>query len=135
MAVGYKTEPVLLKGAIQTLGASVTARAVSNPFKITYEGSRNLRVDVVVDSATAGSGVTVVLQDAPFRSDVATDWQTKKSATVSTTASRTIVSITINVEVTGDQTYCPLRPHGRIVATTGAGDALVISDIRVMQGI
>ncbi len=185
---------------------------------ISYEGSKNLRLDCVVPAAVVVAGASLTFQDAPYYDGANTLWEDVKSATVTastayvvtaddttetftaggaitfaenqaivfsttgtmpaplvagttyyavsvnggagtfevaltsggsavdltTNGSGTIsvaainaaalMHITLNVEVTADQPYMPLRPHGRVVATTGAGDSVTISDIRLIQG-
>lgn len=135
MATGYRSLQILKPdaGAVtQTLGASTSG--TSAPFIIGYQGSLNIRIEVVVDSSTAGAGVSAALQHAPFRDGNNADWATVKSVAVTSVGSRTVFTILCNVEVTADQGFMPLRPHGRVLLTTGAGSAAVISDIRVIQG-
>lgn len=137
MATGYRSLQVLKPDPAQqtrTLAAGLTDSAISAPFIVGYQGSKNIRIEVVVDTATAGGGISASFQHAPFRDQNNTDWATVKSVSVTTVAARTVFTILCNVEVTADQGFMPLRPHGRVVITTGAGAAAVISDVRVIQG-
>jgi len=54
------------------------------------------------------------------------------SGTITVCAAR-VFSVTFQTTVAGDQTYLPLKGAGRIVATTGAGDSLQVSDVLVMM--
>jgi len=54
------------------------------------------------------------------------------SGTITTTLC-TLVSIALNVEVSGDQAVMPLHPTARLLAITGASDTVQVMDIRFGQ--
>ena len=109
-----------------TLGASLTNEVVSKPFRVTNGGAM-LVVDILVSGVTVGGGITAKLQDS---SDGYTTTNLKK--TVAVTANGT-VTITLLAENSSDQTHLPLRNSCRVVFDTGAGSAVTIDQIRVVQ--
>lgn len=112
-----------------TLGASETNTVVSKLFPITQLGSRNLRIKVTAASSTVATGITAKLQHAPSYDD--TFVTTTKSVSITGNGD---FYLTLNVEVSGDQAEMPLMPIGRVVVTTGVGDAVTITAVDVMQG-
>lgn len=130
---GYESRKVLASGAPQTVGASATDQPISAEFKISAAGSCRIRIDLIASALTVGAGVTAKLQHATFvNADGTATWTDTKTASLTTTG---LATITVLVEVAGDQGFCPLRPNGRVVLTTGAGSSATISDIRVMQEV
>jgi hypothetical protein len=131
----YRPYPILLEAKTQTVSASTTA-TVSNPFVITSAGAtRGLRVDILVDVATAAAGITAKLQHAV--TETATNYAdvdaVQSRVSITTVASPTWFSILLSAADPDDGPVLPLRPHGRVVVTTGVGDSVTISDIRVTQ--
>lgn len=51
------------------------------------------------------------------------------TGTVTVTAA-SLVSVTLNIEVSGDQAVLPLRPTARVAATTAAGQTIQVLDVR-----
>ena len=51
------------------------------------------------------------------------------TGTVTVTAA-SLVSISLNIEVTGDQAVLPLRPTARVAATTSSGQTVQLLDVR-----
>jgi len=51
------------------------------------------------------------------------------TGTVTVTAA-SLVSISLNIEITGDQAVLPLRPTARVAATTGSGQTVQLLDVR-----
>jgi len=121
-----KSIKVVTRGDV---GASQTATPISDTFAITEDGSKNFIVDVDVSSVTVGGGISIALEDTSngFTSSEV------KSKTTAITADGT-VSLSFLAELAGDQTNLPLRSDARIVITTGAGSAVTIDEIRVVQG-
>jgi len=114
----------------QSLDAGVTAKAVSHNFGISDRGSLNLLIRLQVESATASSGVSAIFQQSPD----GVRWTNVKTVAITTTAVQADFFIRMMAEVAADQAYLPLCPVGRIVCTTGSGDAVVFSLIEVIQG-
>ena len=111
------------------VGASSTGTPVSKEFAITSFGaSQALVIKVTTSSATVTTGVTLKLQSA-----MDSDWVDAKSATVTTSASPGIYYITLLGTKSADQTYLPLLSKGRVVAVTGAGDAVTVTGVYVLQ--
>ncbi len=109
--------------------ASLTDEPISDQFSVTDTGSKNIIVDVDVSGVTVGGGITLKLEDTSngFTSSEV------KSKTTSVIADGT-VSISFMAEKAGDQADLPLRNDARLVMDTGAGSAVTIDGIRVIQG-
>lgn len=108
------------------LGAGLTKQVVTKETWVTGHGSRALRVDVKVKDVVAGAGITAIVQHASTISG----WVDTKS--VSITGDGTF-SVTFLDSVAADQTHLPLRPKLRVVITTGAGSAVTVEAVSVMQ--
>jgi len=133
MANSYTPQDFRLVKPTKVLGASLTNEAISNEIGLTYNGSLNLRVDVVTSAVTVGAGITVKLQ---MRSGNFEAWAdvAGANASASVTAAGTF-SMRQNVEVAADQANMPLKKQVRVVATTGAGSAVTINEVRCSQGM
>lgn len=111
----------LQPGVDQVIGASETNEPISKDFYLV--DPTRLRVYLKADSVTAGSGITLKIQsrfsDGP--------WVDGKTASV--TDENTEISL--NPEVSGDQTHVPLRPIVRIVLTTTTGSAITVKGVYV----
>jgi hypothetical protein len=127
---GYYSKEVLRQENAVISGAATTV--VSQEFRISPQGSLNFRVDVVVDSMTIATGVNFELfTTSGVDKDGNEDWQeAAKTVAFSSNGSYTL---TFLVAKTTDQQYLPLRPKGRIVVNSGAGDSLTVKSIRIMQ--
>jgi hypothetical protein len=130
---GYRPYEKLLSGKPQVVGASATKQIVSEEFAITSGGALHLRIDVAALSVTAGAGITYTLQHSSGVDQLGVEyWLDAKSASITADG---VVSLTFLVELAADQTYLPLCPKGRIVVTTGAGSAVTINSVRVVEEI
>lgn len=118
-------------GSAVAVAESLTNQVVSQIFPISYMGSKNIRVKVKVSAITVAAAIDFKLQH--IDDAVSGTWLSQSKSAVSLTATGDKY-LTFNVEVAGDQADLPLMPHGRIVVTTGAGDSVSISSIKVMQG-
>lgn len=129
-------QPATIQGGV-TLGASETDTVVSREVRTTGNGD-NLRVEFKATSVTSATGITATLQHyvvdawidltgSDAQASVTADGNYSiKIRPYSTTASTT----------TTWPTYIPDLPLGsqvRLVCTTGSGDAVTISDVRVIQ--
>ena len=121
---GYTAKEELLGATTQTLGASVTAQAVTGEFRFSNPDSLNELVDVRAASVTVGGGITAKLQDSWDKST----WFDVKSVAITADGS---FQIRTNVQTTADQAVLPTRTFGRVVVTTGAASAVSIT--RVMR--
>ena len=130
MAYRYSPNHALLNESAQILGASVTA-AVSKEFRISHAGSLNLLVGIKCSGLTAGAGISAKLQSS-FYGQVQADWIDGNS--VSLTGNGWFY-IRMNVQTAADQAKLPLGDVARLVVTTGAGSAVTISDVLVLQGL
>lgn len=130
MAYHYKPDSVLLNEVSQVLGASVTAQAVSIPFRISYSGSLNILIGIKCSSVTAGAGITAKLQSSLWGNSQS-DWVDGNSASISGNG---WVYIRMNVQASGDQSKLPLGDVGRVVVTTGAGSAVSVDAVVLAQG-
>jgi hypothetical protein len=131
MAYRYSPNHALLNQSAQVLGASVTARSVSNEFRISHAGSLNLLVGIKCTGLTAGAGITAKLQSS-FYGQTGADWVDGNS--VSLTGNGWFY-IRMNVQTSADQAKLPLGDVGRIVVTSGAGSAVTVSELLVLQGL
>lgn len=113
--------------ASQTAGV-LTGNAAQEAFSIPGAMATNWRCDITISAATVATGINLKLQTR-FSSDQA--WQ-DSSGNISVANGFTgTKSINLNVQVTADQTYLPLRPQGRVVAVTGVGDSLTATAVYV----
>jgi hypothetical protein len=72
------------------------------------------------------------IQVAESKDGPAIDITDAGSGTITVCAARSF-SITYQTTVSGDQTHLPLKSAGRVVATTGAGDSLQVSDVVILM--
>ena len=131
MAYRYSPEHVLKSQTAQVLGASATAIAVTEPFRISHSGSLNILVGIKCASVTAGAGITAKLQSSIYGNSSA-DWIDGNSVSITGNG---WFYIRMNVQASGDQAKLPLADVGQIVLTTGAGSAVTVSDVLVLQGL
>jgi hypothetical protein len=128
MARTWVSRDVLLNNTSVVVGASETNTVVSETFRI-HDPSRII-VDITASSVTdagADSSIVAKIQD----SSGSGTWSTKGSeGNVAITGNGTF-SITLMIENSSDQAELPLRPLGRIVVTTAAGDTATIDNVRV----
>lgn len=107
------------------VGASQTNVVVSKQYPVTAGGSIHHVVAIDATTVTSTTGITAKLQTA-----IGSTWVDSKTVAI-TAAGRFYIKL--NVEVTADQTYLPLLNSGRIVITTGTGDAVTITGVNVLQ--
>lgn len=112
-------------GGLQPVGALVTNQAISKDFPITAGGSKNIVVAIKASGVTLAVAITAKLQ-----SGVDGVFFDSKTASITTNGT---VFIKLNVQTVADQTFLPLLCVGRVVITTGAGDAATIDTVNVLQ--
>jgi hypothetical protein len=115
-------------GAATSYGASLVKEPISKSRRVTAGGALYMVVDIVVSGVTVGSGITAILQSS---SDGFTT-QAVDAKSVAITADG-IYSIRLLANDSADWTYLPLRSSMRVVVTTGAGSALTVNEVRVIQ--
>jgi hypothetical protein len=123
---GYPSKSILKSPVV--LGASVSAQELA-VFGVSGQGSRSLRLNLKAESVTAGAGITVALQQLIAGTYVAL---ASTNASVAITATG-VVSIRLDVAKSADQVDMPLSNQLRVVITTGAGSAVTISEIDLLQ--
>lgn len=109
-----------------SVGASQTNVPVSTQFGITAGGSRNIVVAAKVSGLTVGGGVTLKL-----RSSIGV--QTAQDSKTTSVTADGMVYIKLIAEASADQTFLPLLSLGQVVVTTGAGSAVTVEDVWVIQ--
>lgn len=120
----------LMKATVQSVGASETNTVLGAKQFGVSDGSR-LRIDMIASAFTLGAGITLKLQVSPgLDANGAAIWVDAKTAAVTATGATTI---TLNPEVAGDQAFLPLPTIARVVVTTGAGSALTVIHVNVLQ--
>lgn len=132
MSGGYTAEDMAIASST-TVGASQTNSAISKPFVITaYGATKAIRVEVLVSAVTVAVGVTAKLQHAVKRDGDTATWADVAggSAALTTTG---YASIILNACDSTDSPAFPLRPNGRVVVTTGAGDSVTVTEVQVIQ--
>lgn len=130
--MAYRYTPVsgLKNQSVVAIGASLAVVA-SEEFRISQSGSLNLIVGIRCASVTAGAGITAKLQSS-FYGQADADWRDGNSVSISGNG---WVYIRMNIQTSGDQALLPLSDVGRVVVTTGAGSAVTISAVEVLQGL
>lgn len=130
----YKATKVLKNGTAQTVGASETDQVISGVFPFTEGGAtRAVRVDIHVSAVTAAAGISFQLQhsvDDTSANFGNPDTTQCKVASVNGTGWWSII---LQADNSSDSAVMPLRPMGRVVCSTGAGDSVTVDDIRVSQ--
>lgn len=114
-----------------TLGAAAD-QAVSKEFSISAGGSRNILVGVRTSDVTAGAGITLKLQSSFAGTAGTEDWIDGNTASV-TAAGWSYIRM--NIQTAADQDKLPLADVGRIHCATGAGSAVTIHEILVLQSL
>lgn len=121
---GWANERVELAASL-AYGASLTNQPVTKEYRISAGGALNCVLKVVASSTTVSTGITAKLQTA-----LGSDWVDAKTVTISGNGA---FYIKLQAAVAGDQAYLPLLNRGRVVLTTGAGDAVTIDSVDVLQ--
>ena len=125
MANGWSPKNVV-KSGLAPIGASETNAAISNDFAISGQGAcQGMVIAISVSGVTVGAGITAKLQSGLNGSFV-------DSKTVSITAAG-IFYIKLLAANSSDQTYLPLLSTGRVVISTGAGSAVTVDSVNVLQ--
>jgi hypothetical protein len=127
MANAWSADDIYSLAAPLAVGASATNAVVSREFPVTAAGALNMVVALDVSAVTVATGITAKLQSA-----IGSVWVDAKTASI-TTAGR--VYIKLNIEVSGDQTHLPLLSKARLVISTGAGDAVTVDKVYVVQAL
>lgn len=124
---GYAIKSLIGQSAI--VGASVTAQELGTS-GLSSLGAKSLRVHIKAEDVTVATGITVRLQQLVFST-----WSNLASAnsSVSITADGNYVIRMDNIR-SADQADMPLSKQIRVVITTGAGDAVTISGLELLQG-
>ncbi len=121
---GFTSKQVAIEGAV---GASVTDQPISENFAIRGSFLTAFLIDIEVGSVTVAAGITAKLQ---VRQSGNQDWIDSKTVDIDGDGTFTISLLDT---VTADQEFLPLRPVGRVVVTTGAGDAVTVNKIYVLD--
>lgn len=123
---GWSPSSNLKKNGLAAVGASVTNQEISEVFPITAGGAvEGMVVKIAVSGVTLATAITAKLQTA-------IDAEFVDSKTVAITANGNFY-IKLLGNAAADQTFLPLLRSGRLVITTGAGDAVTIDSIKVLQ--
>jgi hypothetical protein len=127
--MSYSPRTVLKNGAAQALGASQTAKPVSEEFIVTAEGSHSCLIGLKV-SGYNGT-VTAKLQHSLLGGDLA-NW--RDDGTVSITAAGWFYIDHFAYAVNNGNTIkYPIGCLGRVVVTTAAGAAVTVERCIVLQ--
>lgn len=111
---------------VSAVGASATNSPISVEFPLSQcAATRAFVVKIKVTGVTVATGITAKLQTG-------IDGEYVDSKTVSITADGNYY-IKLLAAAAADQTYFPLLNTARVVITTGAGDAVTISKVQVLQ--
>jgi hypothetical protein len=121
-----------LKGGLSAFAANQAYTPISENFPIGADGGCRLVIGVQVTASTIAAAVTVKLQTSIDAGAASPTWTDAKTATV---AGDGWTFIKLLAEVAGDQTYLPLGTTGRVLITTGAGDAATVANVRVVQDL
>lgn len=124
MPNGYRPDNYNLPG-LQPISSIVTNSPISKEFPITAGGSQHITVKITASGVTLAAGITAKLQTS-----VDGVWEDSKTAAITANGR---YYIQLLAERTADQQYLPLLSLGRVVITTGAGDAITVSSVDVLQ--
>lgn len=132
--MGLSVQHVLLDGASQAVGASATNQVVSQEFTLTGEGiSRGVRIDIKCASVTDTTALLAKLQTSPVGGSGASYADVDATDLKADITADGWVSIAANSAWSNVADKFPLQAHARIVVTTGADDAVTVTDIVVTQ--
>lgn len=109
------------------VGASATNTVVSRVFPISGRGALNCVIKLTAGSVTSSTGITAKLQTSTGYSATFVD---SKTVTITGNGDFYIKLQTAN---SSDQTYLPLLNQGRLVVSSGSGDAATITLVEVVQ--
>jgi hypothetical protein len=128
MSNGWSPQDIIREPIV--VGASQTNLAISKDTGLSAGGAvRGLRIDFACTGVTDSTGITVKLQHRTLD-----NWTDLAGANAS-------VAITADGEyslkqlplISADQPNFPLKKQLRVVVTTGAGDAVTFSSMRILQ--
>lgn len=119
---GYPARDRVL-GSAAVVPASQTDAPVSQEVPVTAGGSLNM---VVAVKATAVTGTV----DLKLQTAVSDSWVDVKATTI---AAPGYAYIRVNVQTTADQAVLPLLGKVRVVATTGGGEDITVSNVWFFQ--
>lgn len=123
----------ILKNRIpQAVGAQQNAVPVSDPFVLIGDG-RKLAVWAKVGSVTAASSISLSLYTGYRRDSSGTvTYRSTPDATASV-SSDGVVELLIDPTDPSLSGKLPVGPHAIVVATTGAGDAVTVEELFVVE--
>lgn len=126
----YKVWSVLKYPATPVTAPEEATTVVTREFSLPPNDRRNLRIDVVLASATTTTAQTAKLQTANTLTIAgAWNWVDVKSATITTTASEVTHIIRVNGADPDDQDYLPLGQVARVVIVAGEDDTCVVNQV------
>jgi hypothetical protein len=132
MSNAMQVDKVLLNDTAQAVAASQSAQAVSREFQLSSAGaSHGIRIEVNVSAITVAAAISYKLQSSPVGGKDAV-WSdvdgTNAKSTLSATGWTSLIASPWNTNLA---TKFPLRAFCRVVVTTGAGDSVTVSDVRL----
>ena len=117
-------DQTLLPG--QEVDASTTKDPISREFALYSGGAvQGLVIKIKASGVTAADGITAMLQTG-----TGGDWENSKTVSIDGNGAFYIKLLAAN---TSDQAFMPLLARGRVVVTTGTGDALTVDSVEVLQ--
>ena len=124
MSNGWSPDEKVLSGGV-SLAASQTDAPISFDFKLTAGGATEALI-VAVTGTAAGGAVDIKLQTAVD----GISWVDSKATTLTGAGT---AYIPLLAEKAADQAFFPMLSKARVVATTGAGESLVVTSVQVLQ--
>lgn len=121
--------PTVLTTAI---GANATNLALHAPVHVSAAGSLNIAVRINFSAVTVAAGITLTLQT--IDDSTSGTWVAAKTVTLVNAQSGDYY-IKLLAARTADQTYLPLLPAVRVVATSGGGDSATLVSVVFFQGL
>lgn len=124
MSDGYSFKNELIRGSSVTIGASATNTVVSNVFRITASDSLYFLAKLKSTTTTSTTGITAKLQES-YDGSTWEDVGNRAQVTITTNGTWEISLIATD---SSDAAQLPLWPLGRLVVSTGADDAVTITE-------
>jgi hypothetical protein len=115
---------ILLRKSAQVIGASQTAIPVSIDYAVDAFMARRQRILYQVEAVTAADAISLILQTKLPEGP----WVNVKTVSVTANAEAYLL---FNERLTGDEDESPLGSLCRLVITTGIGDAVTVSKLKV----
>jgi|JI8StandDraft_1071087.scaffolds.fasta_scaffold700891_1 hypothetical protein len=121
--------PFRIQRLPQSIGENETDLQIGAAFPITGDGM-NLRIDLRVSGVVVASGISIEVQDSLVDDGAGEPLWRDVGGLATTVTTDGLVSLNSGSSL---QSSGPLGSIARLIVTTGAGDELVVEEVRTIQ--